>query len=385
MSDPTDRDDTLRLDALLGDARRRIDGIDRALLELLKERKEAVAEVAEVKKTHGLPVYHPAREEDLLSRRREEALKAGLDADMVEEVFRTLLRTSRISQTEVLAGKAVRPGAKVLLLGGRGSMGRTLAAWFSGAGYEVRILDREDWDDAPALAQGVDLAILAVPIAVTGEAARKIAPLLPPHAILADITSIKSEPMQAMLAAHPGPVLGLHPMFGPTTHSLDKQIVVVCEGRGGAAAHWVAEQLAAWGAVIVEASAEEHDRVMDVVQGLRHFATFAFGQFLCRMDVDLRRTLEFSSPIYRLELGMVGRLFAQDPELYADIIFSTPARRDLLKRYVDSMKRNLDLLTSADAEGFIEEFRKVSEWFGPFGDQAIRESTYLIDKMIERF
>jgi chorismate mutase/prephenate dehydrogenase len=34
---------------------------------------------------------------------------------------------------------------------------------------------------------------------------------------------------------------------------------------------------------------------------------------------------------------------------------------------------------------FVEKFNKVSEWFGPFGEQAMRESTFLINKLIERF
>jgi len=34
---------------------------------------------------------------------------------------------------------------------------------------------------------------------------------------------------------------------------------------------------------------------------------------------------------------------------------------------------------------FHSEFEKIAEWFGPFSDQALRESNYLIDKMIERF
>ena len=63
-----------------------------------------------------------------------------------------------------------------------------------------------------------------------------------------------------------------------------------------------------------------------MVQALRHFATFIFGRFLYQRRINLNRTLEFSSPIYRLELDMVGRLFAQDPELYSEIIFATPER-----------------------------------------------------------
>jgi chorismate mutase/prephenate dehydrogenase len=118
---------------------------------------------------------------------------------------------------------------------------------------------------------------------------------------------------------------------------------------------------------------------------VRHFATFAFGQFICRRRINLSRTLEFSSPIYRLELGMVGRLFAQDASLYSEIIFASPERRKLLKEYLASLKDNLGMIETDDRESFREEFMKIAEWFGPFSEQAMRESTFLIDKLIERF
>jgi len=34
---------------------------------------------------------------------------------------------------------------------------------------------------------------------------------------------------------------------------------------------------------------------------------------------------------------------------------------------------------------FCAEFKNIAEWFGPFSEQAMRESTYLIDRLIERF
>ena len=95
--------------------------------------------------------------------------------------------------------------------------------------------------------------------------------------------------------------------------------------------------------------------------------------------------MEFSSPIYRLELGMVGRLFAQDPELYAEIIFASRGRPNLMQEYLASLAENLTMIEAGDKEKFCNEFRKIAEWFGPFSEQALRESTYLIDKLIERF
>ena len=388
QDDPFQRAETVagvgfeeRLQAL----RVEIDAVDEKLVELLLRRRDVVDRVAELKRAHGVPLYHPAREEDLISRRREQARHAGMDPDAVEDLFRMILRNSRASQAAALSAQRVRARAKVLVVGGRGGMGQSIVRWFGSAGYEVRVLDREDWFAAGDLCDGVDLAILSVPIAITETVAVQIAPHLPKHAILADITSVKVGPMSAMLAAHPGPVVGLHPMFGPDAATLDKQIVVVTPGRGEEAWRWLPEQLAAWGAVIVRATAEEHDETMSVVQALRHFATFAFGQFLYRRRVDLARTLEFSSPIYRLELGMVGRLFAQDPALYAEIVFATPARREMLKEYLASAARNREMLDRDDRTAFEKEFGRIAEWFGPFCEQALRESGYLIEKMIDRF
>ena len=124
---------------------------------------------------------------------------------------------------------------------------------------------------------------------------------------------------------------------------------------------------------------------MAVVQALRHFATFTFGRFISRQNIDLFRSLEFSSPIYRLELGMVGRLFAQDPALYSGIIFASQERCEMLKDFLSSMTETMDIVVKGDKEEFEKQFRDIAKWFGPFSEQAMRESSFLIDKLIERF
>ncbi len=365
--------------------RARIDTIDQELVRLLSKRQREVEEVVALKKENGLPVYHPAREEDLISEKRELARLAGIDPDYVEELYRVILRQSRVKQNEHMARKGVRPGAAVLIVGGFGEMGRYFERWFKCAGYTVRLMGRKEWPNAAALCEGIDLAIVSVPIETTPEIVEKISPYLPSHAVLADITSVKTAPLEAMLKAHQGPVLGLHPLFGPTTSTLDKQIIVATPGRDDAACRWVLDQFSTWGAVIVTSDAREHDEIMGIVQALRHFATFIFGQFLANRNIKLARTLEFSSPIYRLELGMVGRLFAQDASLYAEIIFASPERRRLLKAYIASVNGSLEMLEKGDKAFFIEEFTKIAKWFGPFSEQAMRESSYLIEKLIEQF
>jgi chorismate mutase / prephenate dehydrogenase len=369
----------------LDQLRQQIDTIDRQLVDLLSQRLRVIQKVTEVKQQHELPTFHPAREENLISARRTQATAAGLDPDYVEDLFRTMLRHSRVGQLDTLGRRGVRPGAKVLIVGGRGQMGRFFAKWFRQSDCEVRVLDIEDWPQADSLAKGVDLCLLTVPIDITHIIAAQIAPHLPPTCVLADITSLKQKPLDAMLAGHRGPVVGLHPLFGPSTTTMDKQIIVVAPGRQMEQCQWVLDQLTVWGNVLVETSAAEHDEIMGIVQALRHFATFTFGEFLHARGVPILRTLELSSPIYRLELAMVGRLFAQDPSLYAEIVFATPERLALLKDYLQSIQKNMSLVESGNKEEFIARFRKVAEWFGPFSEQAMRESTFLVDKLVHRF
>lgn len=376
-----DQETQLELEGLRGE----IDTIDEQIVNLLAQRFTKVHKVITLKQAKRLPVYHPAREENLISQRRDQARRVGLDPDHIEELYRCIIRQSRVRQTMHVTRVGVRPGAKVLIVGGGGKMGQYFRHWFTESGYQVRLLDVDDWPRVGELCAGIDLALISVPIHLAAGVAQQLGPSLPPGCVLADITSIKQEPLTAMLAAHSGPVVGLHPLFGPLTSSMDKQVVIASPGRHPEACQWLLDQLIAWGNIVLSIEAEEHDDIMAIVQGVRHFATFAFGQFLYRRNIDVARTLEFSSPIYRLELGMVGRFFAQEASLYADIIFASPERRALLKDFIASLANNRELLEPGNTQRFCEEFQQIAEWFGPFCEQSLRESTFLIDKLVERF
>ncbi|MBN1849084.1 MAG: bifunctional chorismate mutase/prephenate dehydrogenase [Deltaproteobacteria bacterium] len=366
-------------------SRVRIDEIDKELIDLLAERQAEVERIIDFKKKHHMPVRHPTREEDMISRRRLLGADRNLDPDYLEEIFRTILRQSRLEQTDSISKNGIRPGATVLIVGGTGGIGSYFKDWFIKSDYDVRVMGSRDWNRVEELCRDIDLALISVPIDSTVSVIEKISPFLPAGCVLADLTSIKKAPLQAMLKSHKGPVLGIHPLFGPTTSTMDKQIIVATPGRDADACKWIIDQLVEWGAVMVQSTEDEHDHIMAVVQALRHFATFAFGRFIFRHKVDLFRSLEFSSPIYRLELGMVGRLFAQDPALYSGIIFASPERIRLLKDYILSMGESIEMVEKGDKEEFNRQFSEIAGWFGSFSEQAMRESTFLIEKLIERF
>ncbi len=87
------------------------------------------------------------------------------------------------------------------------------------------------------------------------------------------------------------------------------------------------------GIIKIDISAIEHDQGMTLIQALRHFTSFVYGVHLAEEDPQIEQLMSLSSPIYRLELAMVGRLFAQDAQLYADIIMSAPQNLAMIKRF----------------------------------------------------
>lgn len=266
--------------------RDQIDEVDKALLDLLARRMALVAEVGEVKSKYGLPIYVPEREASMLASRRKEAQALGVSPDLIEDVLRRVMRESYSSENDK-GFKTLCPSLRpVVIVGGAGQMGRLFEKMLTLSGYQVRILEKEDWEHAPALMADAGMVIVSVPIHVTEQIIGKLPPL-PKDCILVDLASVKNGPLQAMLAAHTGPVLGLHPMFGPDSGSLAKQVVVYCDGRQPEAYQWFLEQIQVWGARLHRISAVEHDQNMAFIQALRHFATFAYGLHLAERMCSL--------------------------------------------------------------------------------------------------
>ncbi|MDR0805174.1 MAG: bifunctional chorismate mutase/prephenate dehydrogenase [Enterobacteriaceae bacterium] len=363
--------------AELATLRDQIDEVDKALLNLLAKRLNLVAQVGEVKSQHGLPIYVPEREVSMLASRRKEAEQLGVPPDLIEDVLRRIMRESYTSENDK-GFKTLKPemGA-VVIVGGHGKMGQLFSKLFKLSGYQVRVLEQHDWQQAETILSGAGLVVVSVPIHLTEQVIHRL-PKLPEECILVDLASVKNPPLQAMLAVHNGPVLGLHPMFGPDVGSLAKQVIAYCDGRQPEAYQWLLEQLQVWGAKLQAISAVEHDKNMAFIQALRHFATFTYGLNLSQENVQLEQLLALSSPIYRLELAMIGRLFAQDAELYGDIIMSSEDNLALIKRYYTCFGNALSLLEKGDKAEFIAEFNQVKAWFGDYATHFLNESRTLL-------
>lgn len=362
----------------LAPLREQIDSIDSELVALLAKRAKVTAQVGKIKQQFALPVYVPEREQALLSARRSQADSLGVSADLAEDVLRRIMRESY--QTQESGFVCCRSGGgKVVVVGGKGALGARFVSLFQRSGYQVEVLEHNDWQSAESICADAALVLMAVPITLTEQLINQL-PLLPVDCVLADITSIKAQPLNAMLAKHQGPVVGLHPMFGPDITNLVKQVVVVCHGRSEAEYQWLLKQLTVWGAELAVKQAAEHDAAMQLIQAMRHFSSLVYGVHLADENADLNELLQLSSPIYRLELAMVGRLFAQNAELYADIMLSSCEVAALLERYQQRFSQLLGLLKAKDKAGLMAQFGKGQQFFGELAGQFLHESKQLLQK-----
>ncbi|NVN84411.1 MULTISPECIES: bifunctional chorismate mutase/prephenate dehydrogenase [unclassified Vibrio] len=361
----------------LNELRDQIDAVDKQMLDLLAQRLALVEKVGEVKSEHGLPIYVPEREAAMLASRRQEAEKIGVPPQLIEDILRRTMRESYASEKDS-GFKCLNPELRsVVIVGGNGQLGGLFGRMFKLSGYEVKILGSQDWDRADEILDNAGLVVVTVPIHLTEGVIAKLGNL-PSDCILCDLTSIKSKPLQAMMNIHQGPVVGLHPMFGPDVPSLAKQVIVYSDGRGSENYQWLLNQFGIWGASLCQMDAAEHDHGMTLIQALRHFTSFAYGLHLSKENPNIDQLLKLSSPIYRLEIAMVGRLFAQDPNLYGDIILSSDENIEMIRRFHSCFGEALEILDGKDKAKFVDSFNQVSDWFGDYSQQFLQESQSLL-------
>ena len=343
----------------------KLEKIDHNLIGLLRERISVLAE-SEI----------PSVEEQL-DNSRSLLEQAGIP----EAVWKNLIAGCVAAlKTASMSPSHVKPHS-VTVIGGGGMMGRFFTSRLRAAGHKVNILESNDWGNAEKLLFEAELVLVCVPLGSTVAVIEKAARYLGPTTALVDIASIKTPIVQAMLEHHVGPVMGLHPMFGSGIKTFLAQKVVVCPGRGNEVFQWFLDFIKQDGGQLITCTPEEHDRMMIAIQAIRHFSTFSLGVFLAEEKLDISRSLEFASPIYRLESNIVSRLFAQDESLYIDIILASEERTQAIARLVETYSRLAKLVAHKDRSALMQEFASARKAFQQDCDRALEESNHIINTL----
>ncbi len=244
---------------------------------------------------------------------------------------------------------------KIAVIGGTRGLGRWIATFLSGKGLNVVVTGRnrvtgesiskklgvEYTPDNINAASSADIVVVSVPIDVTPVIIREIGPNLKKGSLLLDVTSVKMNISRVMhkYAANGVEVLPCHPMFGPRVRSLDGQVVVLTPEKTGEWYDKVLKFLESENARVIVTTPEIHDKMMSIVQGLTHFAYISIASTIEKLDIDIKESRKFASPIYNLMLDTIARITAQNPYLVYSIQtennFIEEAHETFLKTFME--------------------------------------------------
>ncbi len=267
---------------------------------------------------------------------------------------------------------------RIGIIGGLGAMGKLFHRFFADHGYPVAVSDVATPLTNEDVIDRSDVVLVSVPLHKAPEILETLAPRFRSGQLVTDISSLKVRPMKAMEKSAAWYV-GLHPMYGPYVKDFVGQTMVVCPGRVAEAPwEWLMEVLRRAGLKIHVCSADEHDRMMTVIQLIPHVTTVVLGHCLRDMGIDAAESLRYTSPIYRLELDLIGRLFAQDPALYAAIAMENPFKGEALGVLRRVFSETAEAVEQGRWEAFLTAFERTRSHFGDFCRQALEETNRLL-------
>jgi chorismate mutase len=92
----------------IDDWRRRIDEVDRKLVELLNARSRCALEIGRIKHEEGLPIYQPDREKEVLAN-AEQHNQGPLPGAAIRRLFERIVDEARSVERHAMSGES-KPG-----------------------------------------------------------------------------------------------------------------------------------------------------------------------------------------------------------------------------------------------------------------------------------
>ena len=234
------------------------------------------------------------------------------------------------------------------------------------------------------LANISDIVIVAVPIHLTSDVIREVAPFMKEGSLMVDVTSIKEEPSRTMAEVLPETIeyIPTHPVFGPRTTDLNNQVIVLTADKKGKWYDKVYNYLEGKNMRIIETTAQKHDYMMSIVQVLTHFSFISTASAIEKLKVDLSETEDYESPIYNLMIDMIARIVAQNPYLTYYIQSMNSNGPKIRNTFADAVLELRDVINNEDDEKFVEIAIKATKHMGDIknalgrSDKAIRALSF---------
>ncbi|MDP2642843.1 MAG: prephenate dehydrogenase/arogenate dehydrogenase family protein [Candidatus Peregrinibacteria bacterium] len=268
------------------------------------------------------------------------------------------------------------------IIGGKGRTGSQFAGFFKKMGFDVIVSDIGTKLSNKDLIKKADIVVFSVPFEKSVQIMKKeILACTRKDQIVMDLSSLKKNQVEVMNKSK-GNVIGIHPLFGPTTNKKKDLNVVFCAGRCDKKVFAQMKKLfEKFGFNVIVMTPEEHDKAMVLVQVIPHLKIILAGELMKFSGINPEKFYDIGTPMYKVEMSFIGRIFAQDPGLCTAIIVNNPYSKDLIKFFGKISKVYEKLILKNDIKGLSKRFVDVSKFLGDFPKTALDESEKIINKM----
>ena len=176
-------------------------------------------------------------------------------------------------------------------------------------------------------------------------------------------------------------------MFGKVDSIKGKKMIVIPE-RPGDWQDWLLDLLKKGQMNIKITTANKHDKIMSILQGLIHFNYISLSHTLKEASdeagIDIKELIDYGGTIYKLRLGMMARILGQDPDLYADLSMCNPEAKSIIAKNLKQSEKLKIIIKSDNKKEFIKYFNEASEFYRDFKEEALRDSEFLIEQLSKR-
>lgn len=267
------------------------------------------------------------------------------------------------------------------IIGGMGSMGKWFQTFFENNGIKTIVSDISTELTNIQLVKMSDIVIISTPIKEALKICKEIGPHLNQNQLLTDLCSQKEDIVDAMKEHSSSSVLGIHPMFGPFSNSIKGHNIIFCEGKGDNHIDFLESIFTKSGAVVSKIPADDHDKHMAVAQSLTHIITITMGKTLLDLGLTPDKISELSTPIFRINTDLIGRLFAQDLNLYATLVGDNKYFKKTLDLFLNNLSNTSDILCN-DLDKRVDYLVSIKEFFGDFCEKGLNESNEFLKTVV---
>lgn len=349
--------------------RQRIRRLDAAILTLISERLEVALEIGAAKRAEGVPLRDYAVEKAVLERAAATATDLGVEPELAHAVTQLLIEEAVRIQEERHFSSYGGDAERILIVGGRGQMGRWFARFFANQGHQVVIHDPRPGDDFPAatsLADGLaaaSLAVVATPLGRVAAVLEEIA-ALGFAGTLFDIASLKGHlaPAFARLRECGIAATSVHPMFGPGARTLADKVICLCDTGNATATARVEALFRDTAATLVRLSLDEHDRIAAYVLGASHLLNLLFARVLEQSGLERRDLEAVGSTTFQAQMATTATVVGDNPELYFDIQRLNPYTPQVHAGFARTLAEWSRAVAGGDGEAFAAAMVAARRW-----------------------